>query len=598
MGALSLIVYNMKNPPIDITFTESFMAMKPRGPDDTNFVVQQSIPLSRINMDQAQLLLSKREIREYKQFTFMYGYHRLSINDLTLDGSQPFEDPIPHKVRKYPELRARPKRKLLCNGEIYNYHDLVASENLTERDLQSKCDVEIILPMYIKYGIEGCLDKIKGDYSFVLTENVETYDVKSIKAFVVRDILGTKPLYMIRHTKEFFYMFASEIKGIPSSIVNDSNYEICEVPPGTYWSFQNALNYNQTIRGNGVNMDLMFTRYHDWNVYKGLHICTIDTADPNVLGDAYKTIKEKLTSAVTVRNNLTNVPVGVLLSGFDSGIILSILAHNFQNTPLYAFTMGYPNSPDVISAQKCVEYLENKLGIDIHHHIINIADLSNLLGDIETNIKAVETYDPTVVRQSLPYTIMFKYIQKQTDIKVLLTGEGLDELCGYKEFTELSDEDFQSKSVKLIKNISKYDIQRSDKLASSFNLEVRHPFLDEDFIKYVLTIHPKLRRPQKYAYNKPPIEKYIIRKAFDVDGVLNYETLWKPIQDASQCFDDLHKRIKAYIDSMYTEQQLYDFNTLNRVSYSKEEMHYKLLFTQIFGKRSDILSKFWYQLWE
>ena len=124
MGALFFCIHNFKNSPIDITFVKSFMNMKCRGEDDTKLIYDEGPVFNNHNINQIQMHLSRREIAEYKQLQFMYGYHRSSINDLTISGSQPFEDPIKWKMSKYPELRTRVKRHLLCNGEIYNYNNL------------------------------------------------------------------------------------------------------------------------------------------------------------------------------------------------------------------------------------------------------------------------------------------------------------------------------------------------------------------------------------------------------------------------------------------------------------------------------------------
>ena len=208
MGAILFLLYNMSKPPINIEYINSFMNMKSRGEDDTQFLIENTPVINNINTQQISSILSKRELKEYKQITFNYGYHRMSINDISEDGSQPFEDPILHKISSYPELRNRPKRKLLCNGEIYNYGDLIESEGFTDKDLQSQSDCEIILPLYIKYadkeknsekGLVESLKKINGEYSFVLTENTTTFNLKNINAFVVRDLFGTRPLYMVKY---------------------------------------------------------------------------------------------------------------------------------------------------------------------------------------------------------------------------------------------------------------------------------------------------------------------------------------------------------------------------------------------------------------
>jgi asparagine synthase (glutamine-hydrolysing) len=533
----------------------------------------------------------------------------MSVNDTSMDGSQPFEHPIPHKIKAYPELRTMPKRKLMCAGEIYNYKQLIEQESFTDKDLQSSSDVEIILPMYIKYGLQDTLQKLNGDFSFVLTENVETYDLKTMNIFVVRDIIGVKPLYMVKNTKSTFYMFVSELKGVPKFILDDPEYTTVEVPPGTYWSFQNSLMDKNTLE---------FIRYSDWDYYKNMNHCVIKSPTPDVLASIYNNIQVKIREAIVSRYTLSKVPVGVLLSGgFDSSLVMSLLIeylvinnHDFERCPVYAFTMGDIGNKDVECAQACVDYLEKKYNIDIRHHIvctdeITQQQLHQMLNDV---IYTLETYDKTTVRGALAYTFLFEYIKTHTNVKVLLTGEGLDEICGYEQFFHLSDEQYQSKSVKLIKNLSKFDLLRSDKMAGCYGLEVRHPYLDKQFLEYLLTIHPRLKRPQVFSYEKDAIEKYIVRKSFDVPDeteILPLSLLYRPLQEASCCFENTTTLIEDYCEHLYTDLDLFAYlnsqsirNDNQTKPSSKEEMHYRKVFEKHYGKLQSTVPIFWTQLWD
>lgn len=613
MGAISLILYATKTPPVNIEFTKSFLNMKNRGPDDTSYLTASTISINRLNEDQVRMQLTKQELAEYRVYTVLHGYHRLCVNDVSMNGAQPFEDPIVHKVRKYPELRTRPKRRLLCNGEIYNYQDIKEKEQFTDKDLQSDCDVEIILPLYIKYGLEETLKRLDGDFSFALTDNVETYDLKTMQMYVVRDVLGMKPMYMIKHSKQLFYMFTSELKGVPKYILEDINYIVQEIPPGTMWSFQNSI-INKSPNE--------FIRYSDWNYYKDVSKCNVLTADPESIAKVYKNIKSKLTSAVVSRYNTSNLDVGVLLSGgFDSSVILSIIVshlisigHSFGDRPIYAFTVGDIESDDVKYAESVVSYLENKYNIDIHHHIVRVNDVGKLVNSAEEMVYSLETYDSTTIRGTFAYSALFKYIKENTSVRVLLTGEGIDELCGYHKLFGLCDDKLQQKSVKLLKYMSKFDMLRADKISGCFGLELRHPFLARDFVEYILSIHPRLKRPQVYANNKPPIEKYLIRKAFDLadldkttndNQVLPYNVLWRPIQDASECFENVIDTIQQECETLYSDQDFSDYLSSSHVRLdlktkptTKEEMHYRKMFEKYFGTRVGIVPAFWYQLWE
>lgn len=618
MGAISFILYNMTKPPINIDFSKCFVKMKRRGEDDTQVIIETSPNITNLNISQISNYLSKRQISEYRPLTFQYGYHRLSINDISLDGSQPFEDPISHKLLKYPELRSRPKRKLLCNGEIYNYKDLVETNSFNDRDLQSNSDVEVILPLYIKntellkdstLGLEQCLKNLNGDYSFVLTENVTSFNLTQVNIFAVRDILGSKPLYMVKYTPkttspnpdDIFYMFVSEIKGIPLNLLNDPEYIITEVPPGTYWSYKNSII--------DKNKD-EFIRYYDFNKYKDLNTCTINTAAPETISKLYNNVQEILTKSIQYRYELSEHRVGLLLSGgFDSCIITSILVkylvekYNYSDT-LHVFTVGDHNNKDVINAKQHVELLEKTYNIDINHHIVQINDFNLITNEINNIIIQMETFDRVSIQKAIPMYFLLKYIKTYTDIKVLLSGEGLDELCGHYQLFTLSDTEFQEKSIQLLQNLYKFDLLRNDKIAGSFGLEIRYPFLDTSFIEYTLTIHPSLKRPQMSGYSNTPIEKYIIRKSFDTadDIIIDKNILWNHRQDIRYSLDNLKQQLTNFYNEKYNDLDLFNYtqslSTNTIIPTTKEEMHYKKIFDMYYPNTSNILTSYWKSIWD
>jgi asparagine synthase (glutamine-hydrolysing) len=598
--------------------------MKSRGPDNTQLLSENTPVINQMNINQISSVLSKREIKEYKPITFNYGYHRMSINDLTIDGSQPFEDPIINKIMQYPEIRLRPKRRLICNGEIYNYNELLTKYNFNDRDLQSNSDVEIVLPLYInkiesnklnknydsKMALEDTLKELDGEFSFILTENTNSFNLKKINVFVVRDIFGTKPLYMLKYKPKnisendnIFYLFVSEIKSIPNSLLINSEYVIKEVPPGTYWSYQNSI-----IEKN----DNDFMYYYNFDKYRNLDMCYINQATPEVINDVYNNIKNMLTTSVIQKYSNTERDVGILLSGgFDSCIILSILIkylvntnHDFEDGQVHVFTIGDTENSDINLAKSHIEFLEKKFSIDIHFHMVNIQNLNLIIPEIDTIISCLETYDDLTIKKSIPMFFLLKYIQNMTNVKVLLSGEGLDELCGYPQFFQLSDLEFQNKSIELLQNLSKYDLLRSDKLAGLFGLEIRYPFLNKTFVEYILSIHPKLKRPQVSGYSNTPIEKYIIRKSFDdlTDSYINKEILWNTRQSIDNSFENLHIYLKKYFDNLYSDTDFYIYlqQTKNDtiITKTKEQMYYKSLFNKKYPNSYNILNNFWESLWD
>ena len=111
--------------------------------------------------------------------TFMkmtLGFHRLAINGLNEASNQPLV--IDNIV-------------LICNGEIYNYKQLYQYMNVTPR---TGSDCEVIIHLYLKYGIEQTLNMLDGVFAFLLYDNRITETLEN-KMYVARDPLGVTFIY-------------------------------------------------------------------------------------------------------------------------------------------------------------------------------------------------------------------------------------------------------------------------------------------------------------------------------------------------------------------------------------------------------------------
>jgi asparagine synthase (glutamine-hydrolysing) len=613
MGGFEFIIHT-NDVNINIDMINSFMKMKHRGPDDSTYITMSTDNLNNLNNIQKnsiQLSLTKHDIRTYKQYSFIFAHHRLTINDTSYNASQPFQDPIPYELITYPELRNRPDRRLLCNGEIYNYNELKESNKFTDKDLSSMCDVEIILPLYIKNGLQKTLDILDGEFSFILTENIKTFQLSKLNTYVCRDYLGMRPLYYVKNKDMSLCIFVSEIKSLPDYILNNLSYTIKYVIPGTYWSFQKSI----------MEKKDEFIEYYSLDKFKDLSVCTNNSTQPDSLSNIYKNLQDLITKSVISRLNISDHKVGILLSGgFDSSLMLSIVVkylvengHDFINNPFHVFTIGDKLDGEDLDCEKSVtivNFLENKYQIDIHHHVINVNLINVVAEDIDKIIYHLESYEPETVRESIPFYYLLNYIKNKTDVKVLLTGDGLDELGGYENFNNLDDIQFQEKSVNLLKNMYKFDLLRTDKLANMFSLEVRHPFLYKDLIEYVLTLHPKLRRPGYYTSNKPPISKYIFRKAFETSvygsELISEDCLWLEHKCLCHSLTNFELRLTNYLNNLVSDN---DFNTflkdlfneininMKTIPRNKEEMYYRKIFRQFYQKRDYLVDIFWEDLW-
>lgn len=633
MGAIELILYNDFN--ISIDFIKAFGNTKSRGPNETTINTYSTNNISNLNtrdLNQVYSNLSKNDIATYLQWNFSLYYNRLIINDTTFNASQPFTDPIKYMINKKkidgtllcPNLNSRPTRNLICNGEIYNYQNLITQFNFTSCNLSSECDVEIILPLYIKdydssISCDECLintlNVIDGDYAFILTENINTYELSTVNCFAVRDPFGLKPLYYIKNTLNNIYIFISEIKGLPLNIIKNVSYDINHVLPGNYWSFQNTIRHSNI---NSTSGD--FIEYYSLNNFNDLNNCIINKTDPDTLNNIYEYITTTIEENVISRYKNSHKPIGILLSGgFDSCIITALLVkylvsinNDFIINPLHLFTVGDSlgdDDLDNVYATKLVKFLENKYNIILNYHMININEIEVLSSDINSIIYALESYDPTTVRDSIPFYYMLKYISENTNVKALLTGDGLNQLCGYRQFKDLDDITFQQTSVKLLKNMHKYSLLRTDRISGNFGLEIRQPFINKKFIEYMLSVHPKIKREINYSNNESPITKYIIRKAFE-NSIYGQELipeihLWRRQSRLSDSLTNFNLRLTKYFEENMTDEifntNMLLLNTENQNQHTlpknKEHMCYRIFFRKNFPNRDYIVDMFWEDIW-
>lgn len=391
---------------------------------------------------------------------------------------------------------------MTCNGEIYNYQWLYQKYGF---DKVSESDCEIIIHLYTyyleheEYTIKDLLNELDGVFAFVLI------DLKNNKKLVARDRYGVRPLYHSKITN-IGNVFASEGKSLVD-LVDDTKY-IYQFPPSCY-VFNDLLDDDVGDAGDvsETGDTLPFTNYYDLYEHATLHHLYEDQIHQNIRLYLNSAVKKRL---------MTERPIGFLLSGgLDSSLIASI-GNRFIDGPITTFSIGFENSPDLINARKVADDLKSN-----HHEVILTPD------DLEMNltgvIYALETPDITTIRASLPMYILSKYIRENTDIKVIFSGEGSDEIFGgYLYFHNApSYHSFQKECCRLLDNLHKYDLLRGDRTTAHFGLELRVPFLDKDFTEFILNIDGY------WKSTKRGMEKQILRDAYAHQDYLPDDILYR-----------------------------------------------------------------------
>jgi len=500
----------------------------------------------------------------------LFGFHRLSINGLTKESNQPIQiDNV----------------SLICNGEIYNYKELYELLNITPN---TESDCEVIIHCYKKYGIEYTLSLLDGVFSFVLVDN----NARNTQMFVARDPYGVRPLYIMENDeKKHIVGFSSEMKtliGICNKIKSDKKYHIQQFPPGCYSAYKLPNKILAQWKPSIEKVNYFQTAFSSVNQSFTTHLQA--TSIQNIL----KNIKVNLTNAVYKRCSTTERPIACLLSGgLDSSLITALVCSYFPDKTIETYSIGLSGSVDLKYAQQVADFLKTK-----HTNIVISKD--DYLAAIPEVVRAIESYDTTTVRASLGNYLVAKYIRENSDAKVIFNGDGSDELTGGYLYVNHAPNcvDFDYECRRLLQNIHKYDVLRSDKCISSHGLEPRTPFLDRTFTQFYLSIPPQLRYRsgehscfEKFKYT----EKYLLRAAFDDEDnpILPYDVLWRTKEAFSDGVCDQQTTIAEMIDehvqSVEIEKKKYTYNPPK----TREQIYYRSLFEEYYPDQSHVIPEFW-----
>ncbi len=350
------------------------------------------------------------------------GFRRLSIIDLE-SGDQPI----------YNEDRSV---VLMCNGEIFNYLELKKVLIQKGHSFRTNSDVEVLLHLYEEHGLDF-LDKINGQFAFVI------YDRRRRRLFLARDHFGINPLYYSIINGQF--IFASEIKAIlehpqaPREVDLTGLDQTLSFPglvsPRTMFkNVQSLKSGHYLVIENG---EVSVREYWDLD-YPPLDSSSISKSENEYVDE----LKELLTRSVRYRLQ-SDVPVGFYLSGgLDSSLIGALINQVAPDTRRHSFSIGFTDTD--ISETKH-QRLMARFTRSIHNEII--FDWSEIVERLSRMIYHCEC----PVRESYNTCSMaLSAAAKNAGVKVVLTGEGADELfAGYVGYRFDSFRDRESKSYDL-----------------------------------------------------------------------------------------------------------------------------------------------------
>lgn len=343
------------------------------------------------------------------------------------------------------------------NGEIYNHRELRRTEGLPS----SECDTDVVLPLLVRHGSHS-IDELDGFYSAVVLQP------RTREALCLRDHMGKKPLFVGRSLTEVF--ITSELKAL------------------------DQCGWFKLLPRGVAKVDL-----HTGAVVRvASHHPVLPEMD---LVTAFE-------RAVHKRMPNSGQPVGVFLSGGLDSSLVAAFAARLRKDVTY-LTLGNAEGSD----RQGVNDVVAALGL-VDVRTVPLPEPADLPALVREVVRATESFNPSIVSNGLA-TYLLARAAHDAGIKVVLTGEGADELFGgYHSFME--QDPWPDVRRKLIDDMQFTELRRLDMSCMAHSIEPRCPFLD----RAVRAISDGLGFHDLYDGDE---NKVALRRAFE--GVLPPEVL-------------------------------------------------------------------------
>lgn len=325
------------------------------------------------------------------------GHQRLSILDLSSAGHQPMHS-------------GESTNTIVFNGEIYNYEEL--KKQLTTDSFQSNTDTEVLLELYAQQN-ESFLSELRGMFAFSIW-NEEMQQLR-----LARDRAGQKPLYYTIQNEIF--AFSSQLKSllelpwVKRELDEEALYHFLTynhlVPPFTMFKGIHKFEpgHEMIVGKEGI---LSYDPY--WKLDLTPVIENSKELEDKVYQDLERSVEYRM---------ISDVPVGAFLSGgVDSSAIVAMMSKRTA-TPIKTYSIGFEGQTDydeLAYARKVAE----SCGTEHIEKVVKAEDFKRLLPEI------VEIFDePMADSTSIPIYFLSQ-LAKENGTKVILTGDGADELYG------------------------------------------------------------------------------------------------------------------------------------------------------------------------
>lgn len=336
------------------------------------------------------------------------GHRRLSIIDLK-GGSQPMSG-------------ANGKTWIVFNGEIYNFRELRKTLASRGAVFSNNSDTEVILAAYEIWGVK-CLERLAGMFAFAL------WDCERKCLFCARDHFGKKPFYY--SFQHGIFAFASELIGLEKlesacefsdwsfsisalALMRYLAYEYVPVPQAIYGEVNVLEPAHYLLLENGR---LEINRY--WDLPTPATSCETDERE------LARELYHLLDRAVQARM-VSDVPLGVFLSGgIDSSIVAGLMASH-SSQPVQTFSIGFTEAS--YDESRYARIAAQAFHTDHHERILSAAECADELPGL------VRRMDTPMADASCAPTWLLSGLSRE-HVTVALGGDGADELwAGYEHY--------------------------------------------------------------------------------------------------------------------------------------------------------------------
>jgi asparagine synthase (glutamine-hydrolysing) len=471
------------------------------------------------------------------------AHNRLSIIDLSAAGHQPMtcEDAQGATVA------------LVYNGELYNFRELRGELEKLGHRFSSRSDSEVVLRSFIEWGT-GCFDRFCGMFALAV------WSASTGRLILARDPMGMKPLYYTRLPGGQGFAFASEIKAFLAL----PDFKVSVSRP----ALRQFLEFGYTFDDQATSLEGVYKLPpgHLLEVAEGSYGPPTayftppapESAAARGLGEREQELYSTL-SKVVAEHLIADVPVGLLLSGgLDSSVVAALAS---RHAPVTTISMAFAES--AVDERPYARMVSDRIGSDHREVLIHPREVSEGLEEVTW------FFDDLFADWGTVSTRLLYRKCRELGIKVVLVGEGSDELLGGYTIFEAARQKGGPRAWRLFELYRRYAgrrygsqffkfarlmrgyageggdrlfdavrlfesrnqlpnnyVMKVDKASMSVSVEARAPFLD--------------RRVAELAYRTPAefllrdgTNKFLLRSMAERFGLLPHEVTRRPKFGAS-----------------------------------------------------------------